>query len=454
MHRFLYGLAVGGSFFYKALWSILFGVAVTAAVDVFVDKDRMARALGRRDPATTAKAAALGAASSSCTFGAVSIAQSLFKKGASAEATFAFALASTNIVFELAVLIYVLLGKAFFIAELISGVFLIVIMYVLVRATLPLKVFETARRRLQARDGEAVALTPDNPACGHGGILPYTLMHKGTLYRFCSERCRKAFEYEVVEPKHRRLSLKKLSTWYQVADRYFRTIGRIYKSVVIGFLVAGFIVAFVPASVWTTLFLNPSNFAGALENVTLGVLVGMFSFIGSIGIVPFAAALYLGGASFGAAVGCIVADLITVPVLNVWRTFFGNKATAYIWGVFFASMVGSSLAIDYLFKGLGWIPSHPGSAEVPLATLRLNWTLVLTLLFLALTAGLVFAKRLAVVRGAEIVRDPVCRMTFEKREASALRHGGKPHYFCSEACAEEFDRRLRLQNQQAGGGPE
>ena len=153
LHAVTYGLQTGGIFFYKALWSILFGVAVTAAIDVFVDKEKMARLLGGWDVRTIGVAAATGAASSACTFGAVTIAQALYKKGASLESTFAFALAATNIVFELSVLIYLLLGGAVLAAEFLSGVTLVVIMFALVRLTLPVQTFELARSRLQERDG-------------------------------------------------------------------------------------------------------------------------------------------------------------------------------------------------------------------------------------------------------------------------------------------------------------
>lgn len=241
LHALLDGLTTGGIFFYKALWSILFGVAVTAAIDVFVDKEKMARLLGGRDVKTVGVATATGAASSACTFGAVTIAQALYKKGASAESTFAFALAATNIVFELSVLIYVLLGGAVLAAEFLSGVMLVIIMFFLVRLTLPVHTFELARRRLQEQDGGTPAAMRQ---------------------------------------------LKDAGVWQRIADRYFRTLNRIWKSVFFGFLTAGFIVALVPASVWTTLFLPPVSFRAVIENAALGVVVGMLSFIGSIGIVP------------------------------------------------------------------------------------------------------------------------------------------------------------------------
>lgn len=365
-----HALHVSGVFFYKALWSILLGVSVTAAVDVFVDKEAMARVLGRRDLVSTGKATAIGAASSACTFGAVSIAQTLFKKGASAESTFSFALASTNIVFELGILIYVLLGWQYLVAELVSGVLLVVIVYGIARLTLPSRVFEEARRHLQEREGEA------SPSAD-GDVV--------------AER-RPTLREQLGEP----------DVWFRVATRYFKTIGRIYKSVVFGFLIGGFIVVFVPSGVWSTLFLSPATLPGALENAAAGVAAGVLSFIGSIGIVPFAAALWLGGASFGGGVGAIVSDLITVPVLNLWRSFMGWRATLYIFGVFFVAMVASALAMEELFKGLGALPSRNGvSARLLHVGGSVNFTLVMTVVFVAMTAWLYVVKRRGDPRHAE-----------------------------------------------------
>jgi len=375
-------LEVGLIFFYKALWSILFGVAVTAAIDVFVDKTRMARLLGGRDVKTTGLATVAGAVSSACTFGAVSIAQTLFKKGASAEATFAFALASTNIVFELAILIYVLLGPAFVAAELLSGVVLVAIMYLLVRATLPIEVFAQARRRMQEREGE------------------FQFVHAG------QERWWQ--------------QLKTLRGWSYIATRYFRTIGRIYRSVIVGFLISGFIVVLVPKAFWSSIFLPPNGVLGVLENAALGVLVGIFSFIGSIGIVPFAAALWIGGAGFAGVLGCLIADNITVPVLNVWRTFYGGKATAYIVAVFYVTMVAASVLVAYLFRALRWIPRPQRSAaRLTAAGIHLDDTLVLTLLFLGLTGALWIVKGIGDRRLAPEQEDAQpLRETQKKRESA------------------------------------
>ena len=349
-------------------------MSVTAAIDVLVDEERMVRFPGGRDLRATGKATMLGAASSACTFGAVSIAQTLFKKVASAES--AFALASTNIVFELGILIYVLMGWQFLAAEPLSGFVLVAIMYLLVRATLPVGVFEIARRRLQEQEGEPV--------------LP------------------QAVGVPVTEAPARpgwREQLKGKDIWYRIAVRYFKTLRRIYKSVVFGFLIAGFIVAWVPASMWAALFVAPSSFLGALENVAMGVVAGVFSFIGSIGIVPYAAALWLGGVSLGGAVGAIVSDLITVPVLNLWKEFMGWKAAAYIFAVFYTAMVTSALAMEYLFKALHALPTRPAARQLLRVQFRVDYTLVVTLVFLAI-AALYLIKRNgdAYARGRRVTR--------------------------------------------------
>jgi len=350
-------------FLYKALWSILFGVAVTAAIDVFVDKEQMARFLGGRDAKTTGLSTLLGAASSACTFGAVTIAQTLFKKGASAESTFSFALASTNIVFELGILILVLLGPAFLGAELLSGVLLVAIVYLVARVTLPVAVFDQARRSLQERETD--------------------------------------FSFVRAESEPWWRQLQTLRGWSYVAHRYFRTLRRIRRSIIVGFLVSGFIVVVVPRQVWVAAFLPADSFLGVLENAALGVLAGVFSFIASIGIVPFAAALWIGGAGFAGVVGCIVSDNITVPIINLWRNFFGARAATYIVVVFYFAMVVSTVLIEYLFGHLGWIPSRASAAHLTTAGFHVDYTLVLTLLFLGLTAGLWMVKRLETRRRAQ-----------------------------------------------------
>lgn len=355
-----HSLGIGLVFLYKATWSILFGVLITAIIDVFVDKDKIAKLLGSRGVKATTIATGLGAASSACTFGAVSVSQALFKKGASAESTFAFALASTNIVFELGILIYVILGPAYLVAELISGVLLVVIMYLIVRFTLPVKVFEEARERLVRQDAE-------------------------------KQRANK------VTTKSNQ-SNQEPGLWYRIAERYLKTLGRIRNSVLFGFLIAGFIVGLVPTWFWSSIFPRSNDFWGVLLNAALGVLAGVFSFIGSIGIVPFAVALGAGGVAFAGVLGCILSDLITVPVLGTWKKFMGIKATWYIAGVFYIAMVASSVIIHYLFAALHFLPRPITAHQISTVHIEFNWTFILTVLMVLLAIVFYFTKRVGVRR--------------------------------------------------------
>jgi uncharacterized membrane protein YraQ (UPF0718 family) len=353
-------LLLGLGLFYKALWPILLGVFITALIETLVNQDRMASILGGRDLLATGKGSVAGAISSACTFGAVTITGTLFKKGASAESSFAFSFASTNLVFELGILIYVLLGPAFLAAELLGGVVLIAVMYLLVRATLPEQTFEAARQRLREQDFGA----------GLEGFKSGT-RSAGTWKQ----------------------QLSTADGWRRVAANYFHTIGRIYKSTLWGFVLAGLIVGLVPDAFWTGLFPAADGFIGVAANAVLGVLAGVLSFIGSIGNVPFAAALWASGVSFGGVIALIYADLITVPVLDLWRRFLGWKATAYVFVIFFITMATAAVAMEYLFSAADWIPERLTSARIEdFLTVKLDLTLVMTIIA-ALGTGVLWYLR-------------------------------------------------------------
>lgn len=440
-------LKIGFTLFYKALWPILFGVLITAGIETFVDKERMAEILGGRDLLTTSKASVAGAVSSACTFGAVTISQTLFKKGASPESTFAFSFASTNLVFELGILIYILLGPAFLAAELLGGVVLIAIMYLIVRYTLPERIFAEARERLQTSGGDDGRPTED-PFCDYPGTEELTYAHDGVTYQFHSKACREAFRQQVVARGDWKQQLRTFGGWYRIAVSYFNTMSKIYKTVIYGFVLAGFIVGLVPTKVWATVFLEPTNFFAIVENAVVGVLAAVFSFIGSIGNVAFAAGLWVAGVSFAGVIACIYADLITIPVLQLWRQFFGRKAMWYIFGVFGATMTISAVIMEYVFTGFGWIPERPGAEALVGFNFELNFTLVMTVLILALTAVL-YAVMLGGRHNAEKeqddteARDPVCGVLVPKERAAATRQrDGETYYFSSNSCARAFDRRL------------
>lgn len=362
----LKALNLGANLLYKALWPILFGVLLTAIIDTFINKEKVARLLGGRDISATAKASFFGALSSACTYGAVSIAHSLFKKGASAESTFAFSFGSTNLVFELGILIYILLGPAFLGAELLGGLVLITIMYLLVHFTLPEKTFNKVREQKQKAQ-------PENQA---------SLSNQQKRGDWIQQ-------------------LKGIEGWYRISENFFSTIMHIYKSVIGGFLIAGFIMVFVPSSFWNALFWNPVGFWSIAENAAMGVVAGVASFIASIGNVPFAAALWFGGVSFSGVIACIYSDLITIPVLSLWRKFYGWKIMWYVFVVFFFTMALSGLLMEYLFRAFNWIPVRPASVQIISYNFELNFSTIMTFIMLAVTSGFYYIKQFGKKRKSE-----------------------------------------------------
>jgi uncharacterized membrane protein YraQ (UPF0718 family) len=332
-------------------------------------------------------------------------------------------------------------------AELVGGVVLIAIMYLIVHYTLPERVFAEARERMQGSAG-GDGKPSEDPFCDYPGGEELTYAHDGVIYQFHSKPCREAFRQQVAARGDWKQQLETFGGWYRIAVSYFNTMGKVYKTVVYGFVLAGFIVELVPADVWAAVFLEPSNIFAILENAALGVLAAVLSFIGSIGNVPFAAALWVAGVSFAGVIACIYADLITIPVLQLWAQFFGRKAMWYIFGVFAMTMMISAVVMEYLFAAFGWIPERPAAGDLVGFSFELSTTLVMTVVMLTLTAVLYLTMRHG-SRNAEReqaetdVRDPICGVLIEGGKAAATRQqDDETYHFSSQSCARAFDHRF------------
>lgn len=212
----------------------------------------------------------------------------------------------------------------------------------------------------------------------------------------------------------------------------------IWKDVVAGFLISGFVIVFVPQSVWNTLFLEGDSMWAAAENALMGVAVAVISFVGSIGNVPFAVALWTGGVSFAGVIAFIYSDLITVPVLNVYRKYYGWRAMLYVFAVFFVTMAFSGFLMEQLFVALDIVPEVvEGESATAKSYFQLDYTLWLNLVALGLSGFLygVYRKGL----GAPGERDAVCGMKAGK-DAPTATHNGRTFRFCSPSCRRRFER--------------
>jgi uncharacterized membrane protein YraQ (UPF0718 family) len=433
----LEAVRIGTGFLWTAGWAIIMGLVITSWVQVYVSKERIAGLLGEPDPGALAKATAFGAASSGCSFGAAAIAKGLFRKGAHAVNTLAFMFASTNLIVELGLMILILFGWEFLAAEILGGLVLILIMALLVRLTLPEEIFEAARERLaeeDRREGDG-----DDPVCGMEGTEAHTLEVDGRTVRFCSEGCRETFEQERAGRGGWREVVFSWSGWYRLGNRYRKEWSMIWKDVVAGFLISGFVIVFVPRSVWNTLFLGGDSVWAAAENALMGVAVAVISFVGSIGNVPFAVALWTGGVSFAGVIAFIYSDLITVPVLNVYRKYYGWRVTLYVFGVFFVTMAASGFLMEQLFAALDIVPSVvEGESAGAKDYFSLDYTFWLNLVALSISAFLYGVYRWGLGAPGED-RDAVCGMRVAK-DAPSSTVEGRTYRFCSEGCRRRFTR--------------
>lgn len=434
----LEALRIGSGFLWTAGWAIIMGLIITSWVQVYVSKEKIAGLLGGDDLAALAKATGFGAASSGCSFGAAAIAKGLFKKGAHPVNTLAFMFASTNLIVELGLMILILFGWEFLAAELLGGLVLIAIMATLVRWTLPKRVWEESRRRLASTDAERQL--SEDPVCGMEGSDRFAAEVGGRKVKFCSAGCLETFEQRRRAPDRRwRDELGSWGGWYKLGNQYRKEWSMIWKDVLAGFLISGFVIVFVPQRVWNTLFLPADGALASLENAFMGVAVAVISFVGSIGNVPFAVALWAGGVGFAGVIGFVYSDLITIPVLNVYRKYYGWKVMLYIFGVFFLTMALTGFLMEELFSALQILPRvAEAQSAVERSYFDLDYTFYLNLLALSLSGFLYWTYRRGRAK-AGLERDPVCGMG-SAGERITVPHDGTTYRFCSQTCQRRFLR--------------
>jgi len=376
-------------------WALVLGFAISAIVQAWVPRRRIEAALSGDGARPLLWATGLGAASSSCSYAAVAIGKSIFQKGASAVATLAFQFASTNLVWELGLVLWVLLGWQFTVAEYVGGLVMIALMAILLRAFVSPRLEESARRHAQ----DAEAGHQHHPS---GGEMPL------------------------------RERLTSVSAWSDVAHNFRGDWQMLWKEITIGFLLAGF-VGLLGDDVFNTLFLSDApGPVAAVENAIVGPLIAILAFVCSVGNVPLAAVLWSGGISFGGVMAFIFADLIVLPIIAIYRKYYGWAFAIRITALMFVTMVAAALLVDGIFTALGLVPDTRPTRDDIFGAIQLDYKLVLNavglVIFLALFG-------LTMRRGAT---DPVCGMKVDRAKALRLEHEGRTYYFCSEHCMTRF----------------
>jgi uncharacterized membrane protein YraQ (UPF0718 family) len=352
----LHALRLGAGMTWEVLWALILGFALSGAVQAVVSKSEMTALLPDHSRRSLMRATLLGAASSSCSYAAVALARSIFRKGANFTAAVAFEFASTNLVVELGIILIVLMGWQFAAAEFSGGIVMIVLLALLFRVFLTPKLVEIARR--QAERGVAGRME------GHAA-MDMSVSGGSIRSRVTSGRGFTAISHFFV--------MDWASIWVDIAG---------------GLLIAGALAAWVPNSFWQSFFLVDHPFWANVWGPLVGPLVAVLSFVCSIGNVPLAAVLWNGGISFGGVASFIFADLIVLPILNIYRKYYGRRMTWFLFGTFYVTMVAAGYVVEIVFGLLGITPTTR-DAKVVEATIQLNYTTVLNVLFLVLAAVLV-----------------------------------------------------------------
>lgn len=345
---------------WEILWGLVLGFTLSAIVDVLVSKAELQKLLPDDSAASVTRASLLGAASSSCSYAAVAIARSIFRKGGDFTAAMAFQFASTNLVIELGVLLVVLMGWAFGAAEFIGGPLMIAILVLLFRMLLrPARIAEAKRQAEKGLEGRME---------GHAGMA--TMAKQGRWWQ----------------------RLTSGDGWTAISHYFVMNWSMLWKEIAVGLLISGTLGALVPDSFWHAAFFADDPMLSKLWGPVIGPLIAVASFTCSIGNVPLAAVLWNGGISFGGVVAFIFGDLIILPIVNIYRKYYGGRMSLFLLGTFYVSMVLAALAVEFIFGAFGWIPTTR-SADVGHAAFSLNYTTVLNILTLLLAGWLYMRYR-------------------------------------------------------------
>src|SRR5260221_3438680 len=344
------------SMFWEILWPLILGFTLSGIVQAVVSHQAMAKTLGCDGPKCLTFATLFGIASSSCSYAAVALARSIFQKGASFTSSMAFELASTNLVIELGIILIVLMGWQFAAAEFAGGILMVILIGLIFHFTLAPKLVQMAKTQAEKdRVGRMEGHAAMDMSVSGGSLFSRLFSGKG---------------------------------FTAVSNYFVMDWASVWVDIVLGLLIAGALAAWVPDSFWRAFFFTNNPTLAKIEGPLVGPLVAIVSFVCSVGNVPLAAVLWRGGISFGGVVSFIFAELIILPILCIYRKYYGRKVMGYILLTFYITMVAAGYIVEFLFGALGIIPQNRNIAAFT-GGIQWNYTTILNIIFLILAAALV-----------------------------------------------------------------
>jgi uncharacterized protein len=344
-----HALALTGSMTWEILWALILGFALSAVVQAVVRRSTIVALMGDDRPRTLAVAAGLGAASSSCSYAAVALARALFRKGANFTAAMAFEIGSTNLVIELGIIMALLMGWQFTAAEFVGGPLMIVALAVLFRLFVRSRLVAAAREQAE-----------------RGIAMDMSIKGEGSFWR------------RLFSPQG----------FTSISHVFVMEWLAILRDLVLGLIIAGALAAWVPQTFWQSFFLADRPGWAVVWGPIVGPIVAIVSFVCSIGNVPLAAVLWNGGISFGGVIAFIYADLLIIPILNIYRKYYGTRMMLTLLGTFYVAMVAAGYLVELIFGTANLVPTQR-NATVMQASISWNYTTWLNIVFLVVATALV-----------------------------------------------------------------
>ena len=375
--------------FFHTFWALVIGFTLSGAVQAFVSRKTMRKQLGDDSLKSISKASFFGIISSSCSYSASALAKSLFSKGANFTSSMVFMFASTNLVIELGLVLWILMGWQFAVAEFIGGAIMILLLKMLIPVLIPARLISESRESFELNEQVSSSRKPN---------------------------------------------------WHDAAGYTIGDFKMLRVELIVGFIVAGLAAKLVPTSFWSTLFMSGNGLISSIENAIIGPVIAFISFVCSVGNVPLAAALWHGGITFGGTIAFIFADLISLPLVLIYRKYYGTKLAIRLTLVFWLVMSLSGFITEMIFIALNQIPkaSHKMAHSNEIG---LNYTTVLNVFALLLIIWVYWMYRSRKVEGAdqEFAKDWVCGMQVRISDAPAsFNLNGENYYFCMPGCKESF----------------
>lgn len=384
--------------FFETFWALVLGFTLSGFVQAFVSKSQMRKVLGDHRPKTIARASFFGMVSSSCSYAASALARSLFIRGADFTSAMVFMFASTNLVIELGLVIWILIGWQFAMAEFVGGAVMISLLWILLPRLLPVSLINSA---LNSQEDS----------------------HDSDL-----------------QESSWREKIRSRSGWRSAAGYTIGDFIMLRIELIVGFIVAGLASSLVPVHIWRTLFLTGHGFISAVENAVIGPFIAFVTFVCSVGNVPLAAALWQGGITFGGVIAFIFADLLAFPLVMIYRKYYGGRLALRLSLIFWFVMSVSGLVTEGIFALLSQIPHHT-TGNIRKTYIGWNSTTILNMIALLVLSTVYWLYK---TKGTskmenEFAQDPVCKMQVRKADAPAkAEHDGEMYYFCMQGCKDSF----------------